>query len=129
MSSLADCGLVVGHATDAGGATGCTVIRGASDPFACAVFVPGRATATGKIGGAATAMKGGLGSGEARAGTLVVRALAVVNALGDVRGASGAIVAGARASGGGWLDTAAWIADGRNDRSRFADLAGRSTTL
>jgi L-aminopeptidase/D-esterase-like protein len=39
-------GLVVGHATDAVGATGCTVVRGADGPLrgACAVF--GRATGT-----------------------------------------------------------------------------------
>jgi L-aminopeptidase/D-esterase-like protein len=231
MSTFADCGLAVGHATDAAGATGCTVIRGISEPFACGVFIPGRATATrevallepdqmvdrvdailltggsaygldaaagvmqwmerhgrgfpvgagvvpivpaaalfdllplgrfdarptpsmaaaacdaasaefeegsvgagtgatvGKIGGPATAMKGGLGAGAAHAGALVVHAMAVVNALGDVRNADGAIVAGARDAAGAWIDTAAWLADGRNDRTRFGDVAGRNTTL
>jgi L-aminopeptidase/D-esterase-like protein len=223
--------LAIGHATDALGATGCTVVRGITAPFACGVFIPGRATASrelalleptqhvnrvdailltggsaygldaaagvmrwmethgrgfpvgagvvpivpaaaifdlmplgrfdvrptaemaeaacesarpefeegsvgagtgatvGKIGGAPTAMKGGLGAGHASAGSLVVRALAVVNALGDVRDADGAIIAGARGTNLEWLDTAAWIANSRNDRSQFADVAGRNTTL
>lgn len=231
MTSFAECGLVVGHATDADGATGCTVIRGATEPFACGVHLPGRASATreialleptqlvdrvdailltggsaygldaaagvmrwmeehgrgydvgagvvpivptaalfdllplgkfsarptaamafdacesasadfdegsigagtgatvGKIGGAATLMKGGLGAGTARAGEIVVNALAAVNALGDVRDATGGIIAGARGANGRWLDTAAWMAVGRNDSTAFADLAGRNTTL
>jgi L-aminopeptidase/D-esterase-like protein len=231
VSALAACGLAVGHATDADGATGCTVVRGISEPFACGVCIPGRASATrevalleptqhvdrvdaifltggsaygldaaagvmrwmeqhgrgfpvgvgvvpivpgaalfdllplgrfdarptaamaesacegaipeftegsvgagtgatvGKIGGAATAMKGGLGAGSVAAGQLVVHAIAVVNALGDVRNGAGDIIAGARDARRAWVDTAAWIADGRNDRTRFGDLAGRSTTL
>ncbi|MBX9928055.1 MAG: P1 family peptidase [Gemmatimonadaceae bacterium] len=39
-------GLVVGHATDDAGATGCTVIRGADGPFRAAAAVIGRATGT-----------------------------------------------------------------------------------
>ncbi|HEX7940632.1 MAG TPA: P1 family peptidase, partial [Gemmatimonadaceae bacterium] len=46
MTSLAACGLVVGHATDVEGATGCTVIRGADQPFRCGVSIVGRATGT-----------------------------------------------------------------------------------
>lgn len=42
--SLARFGLAVGHATDAAGATGCTVIRGISDPLRAAGVVLGRAT-------------------------------------------------------------------------------------
>jgi L-aminopeptidase/D-esterase-like protein len=42
--SLARFGLAVGHATDAAGATGCTVVRGASAPHRAAVAVLGRAT-------------------------------------------------------------------------------------
>ena len=229
--SYAECGLAVGHATDVDGATGCTVIRGTTEPFACGVSLPGRATATreialleptqlvdrvdailltggsaygldaaagimrwmernargypvgvgvvpivpaaalfdlaplgrfdarptadmaeaacdaatpepeegsvgagtgatvGKIGGVATAMKGGLGAAAARAGEIVVNAIAVVNALGDVRDANGRIIAGARGANNAWVDTAARMADGRNDNSAFADLAGRNTTL
>jgi L-aminopeptidase/D-esterase-like protein len=89
----------------------------------------GTGATIGKIGGVATAMKGGLGAGAVTAGDLSVRAIAVVNALGDVRDASGAIVAGARDANEAWIDTAAWISDGRNDRTRFGDVAGRNTTL
>jgi len=74
-------------------------------------------------------MKGGLGAGSAAAGDLRVTALAVVNALGDVRGASGQIIAGARTDSGGWLDSAAHIAGDEGGGRTFDSLAGRNTTL
>lgn len=43
-ASLARFGLAVGHATDAAGGTGCTVIRGTDAPHRAAVAVIGRAT-------------------------------------------------------------------------------------
>ena len=231
MTSFASCGLAVGHATDAAGATGCTVIRGIDKPFRCAAHVVGRATGTrelalldpghlvsrvdaillaggsaygldatagvmrwmeehqrgfdvgagvvpivpaavifdllplgqfdtrptwdmahaaceqatpeaaegsigagtgatvGKIAGAGRASKGGVGVGEADGGAVHLRALAVVNALGDVRDATGAIIAGARGANGAWLDTATYVASGETDISRFESLAGRNTTL
>lgn len=230
MTSFADCGLVVGHASDVIGATGCTVIRGADGPFKCAARVVGRATGTrelallepahlvdrvdaiflaggsaygldaaagvmtwmeeqgrgfdvgkgvvpivpsavifdlaplgdfrarptasmayqacdvargdvvegsvgagtgatvGKIRGAAYAMKGGLGAAHVSAGPLHMCALAVVNALGDVRDASGAIIAGARGEGSAWLDSARFIALA-DEAPGFDSLAGRNTTL
>lgn len=232
MTSFADCGIAIGHATDVFGATGCTVVRGIDAPFRCGVHVVGRATGTrelalldaahlvdridaillaggsaygldaaagvmrwmeegkrgfpvgagvvpivpaavifdlaplgrfdarpssamaydacesatsddvvegsigagtgatvGKIAGPASAMKGGVGVGGADAGAVQVRALAVVNALGDVRNAAGAIIAGARDAAGGWLDSAAFMAHGAQDSARFDNLAGRNTTL
>ncbi len=231
VTSLAGCGLAIGHATDLEGATGCTVIRGIDAPFRCAAHVVGRATGTrelalldpahladrvdavllaggsaygldaaagvmrwmetsgrgysvgagvvpivpaavifdlaplgrfdarptadmafaacesaateviegrvgvgtgatlGKIAGAGMAMTSGVGAGGADTGSLQVRAIAVVNALGDVRDARGAIVAGARRSDGSWLDTEAWIASGQTDASRFDALSMRNTTL
>ncbi len=39
-------GLMIGHATDEEGATGCTVIRGLDGPFRCAAALLGRASAT-----------------------------------------------------------------------------------
>jgi len=231
MTSFAACGLVVGHATDIAGATGCTVIRGDRGPFRCGVSVVGRATGTrelallepghlvdrvdaillaggsaygldaaagvmrwmeergrgfdvadgvvpivpaavlfdlapfgrfdarptpamayeacdlatadpaegavgagtgatvGKVAGVSGSMKGGVGCGAASAGRVEVRALAVVNALGDVRDAQGRIVAGARAPDGTWLDSAEFLARGGAGDDRFGDLAGRSTTL
>ena len=231
MTSFGACGLAVGHSTDVEGATGCTVLRGATGPFRCGVHVVGRATGTrelalldpghlvdrvdaillsggsaygleaaagvmrwmeergrgfpvgpgvvpivpaavifdlaplgrfdarptpamaydacdrateghvpegsvgagtgamvGKIAGPAAAMKGGVGVGSVTAGAVEVRALSVVNALGDVRDGTGHIVAGAR-DGGGWLDSRAWIARGDDGARRFDALAGRNTTL
>jgi L-aminopeptidase/D-esterase-like protein len=230
-TSFAPCGMVVGHATDVAGATGCTVIRGEERPFRCAAHVLGRATGTreaallhpahmvdrvdailltggsaygldaaagvmrwmeehergfavgagvvpivpaavifdlaplgrfdarptpqmgyeaceqamaepaegsvgagtgatvGKAAGPDGAMKGGLGVGEADAGEVVVRALAVVNALGDVRDAAGRIVAGARTADGGWVDSAQWMARGAGEPRRFDSVAGHNTTL
>jgi L-aminopeptidase/D-esterase-like protein len=89
----------------------------------------GTGATVGKIGGAATAMKSGLGAGVAAAGSLVVRAIAVVNAVGDVRDATGEIIAGARGTNLEWMDTASFIAHGANDRTSFAGVAGQSTTL
>jgi L-aminopeptidase/D-esterase-like protein len=232
MTSFAECGLVVGHATDLEGATGCTVIRGDRDAFRCGVAVVGRATGTrelallepshlvdrvdaillsggsaygldaaagvmrwmeersrgfdvgegvvpivpaavlfdlaplgrfdarptpemayaacesatngdvpegavgagtgatvGKATGPGFAMKGGIGCGSADAGALRVRALAAVNALGDVRDGDGRIIAGARTASGEWLDSAAFLARGAGASASFDSLAGRNTTL
>jgi L-aminopeptidase/D-esterase-like protein len=41
---LAPFGLALGHATDAAGGTGCTVVRGVDGPFRCVAHVVGRAT-------------------------------------------------------------------------------------
>ena len=231
MTSFAECGIAVGHATDVHGATGCTVVRGVDGPFRCAARVVGRATGTrelalldpahlvdrvdaiflsggsaygldaaagvmqwmeergrgfhvgvgvvpivpaavifdlaplgsfharptaamayeaceaavtdvvegsvgagtgatvGKIGGPQGAMKGGLGAAVASHADVHVSALAVVNALGDVRSAAGDIIAGARHSTGAWVDSASEMAGGEDAPSRFDSLAGRNTTL
>jgi L-aminopeptidase/D-esterase-like protein len=231
MTSFDRCGLVVGHATDAAGATGCTVVRGATDAFRCGVHVLGRATGTreidsltpghlvdrvdaifltggsaygldaaagvmrwmeerqrgfavgagvvpivpgavvfdlaplgrfdarptaamaydaceratpdamegsvgagtgatvGKVAGPEACMKGGIGCGAADAGPLVVRALAVVNALGDVRDAQGRIVAGARDPGGAWIDGEQWLARNASGAGTFGRPAAHNTTL
>ncbi|HEY5440141.1 MAG TPA: P1 family peptidase [Gemmatimonadaceae bacterium] len=91
----------------------------------------GTGATVGKIAGPVNAMKGGVGVGEAHAGAAQVRALAVVNALGDVRDASGAIIAGARDPEKRWLNSEAWIALGDDGPPplRFDTLAGRNTTL
>ncbi len=231
MASFDACGLVVGHASDVEGATGCTVVRGASGAFRCAVHVVGRATGTrelallapdqlvdrvdaillaggsaygldaaagvmrwmeergrgfpvgagvvpivpaavvfdlaplgrfdarptavmghaaceaavgepaegsigagtgatvGKVAGPERSMKGGIGVGAADAAGVTVRALAVVNALGDVRDASGHIIAGARDEQGGFLDSERSIALGDAGEARFDAVAARNTTL
>jgi len=66
----------------------------------------------GKALGPAFAMKGGVGTWSVHAGDLVVGALVVVNALGDVTDATGRIIAGARKESGGFADTAAYLAKG-----------------
>ena len=72
----------------------------------------GTGATVGKGAGIERAMKGGIGAHVEREGDLAVAALAVLNALGDVRDASGAIIAGARAEGGGFVDVARAIAHG-----------------
>lgn len=58
----------------------------------------GSGATVGKIAGPTRAMKGGVGAALSRNGEWQVGALAVVNALGDVRDAKGRIIAGARVS-------------------------------
>jgi L-aminopeptidase/D-esterase-like protein len=231
MTSFDPCGLVVGHATDAAGATGCTIVRGATGAFRCGVHVVGRATGTreldsltpghlvdrvdaifltggsaygldaaagvmrwmeerqrgfsvgagvvpivpgavvfdlaplgtfdarptaamaydacdsataevvegsvgagtgatvGKIAGPDACMKGGIGCGAAEEGGVMVRALAVVNALGDVRDAQGRIIAGARGPDGAWIDSERWLARNASGAGSFAQTAAHNTTL
>jgi L-aminopeptidase/D-esterase-like protein len=89
----------------------------------------GAGCTVGKALGSAWAMKGGVGCAVAERGGAAVGALAVVNALGDVRDADGQIVAGARTSEGGFADGAAQLARGIG-RERFADAGAlRNTTL
>jgi L-aminopeptidase/D-esterase-like protein len=63
----------------------------------------GTGATVGKWGGITGWMKGGVGYGERVAGDLVVSAIAVVNAVGDVVDESMNVLAGARARSGGWL--------------------------
>lgn len=79
----------------------------------------GTGATVGKAAGAARAMKGGFGVAESRGFGVAVAAVAAVNAFGDVRDAAGAIIAGARAEDGGWVDSARVLASG-GARPRFA---------
>ena len=72
----------------------------------------GAGATVGKAAGIARAMKGGVGTWCGRAGDVLVGALVVVNAVGDVRDARGAILAGARDERGGFLDTQRYLAQG-----------------
>jgi len=65
----------------------------------------GTGTLVGKGAGVHAAMKGGVGLGDATGGDVFAAAIAVVNAFGDVRDASGSIIAGARNIDGGFVDT------------------------
>ncbi len=90
----------------------------------------GAGATVGKIGGAATASAGGVGSWAVTCGKHRVGALAVVNALGDVRDSEGRIVAGARSPEGHWLDTQALLARGGSDLGgSFPSTPGTNTTL
>jgi L-aminopeptidase/D-esterase-like protein len=60
----------------------------------------GTGATVGKIAGPSRAMKGGIGCSLESNGAWHVGAIAVVNALGDVRDAAGGIIAGARADDG-----------------------------
>lgn len=71
----------------------------------------GTGATVGKVLGAAGAMKGGVGTWSVRRGELVVGALAVVNAFGDVLDAGGAVLAGAR-HGDAFVDARRYLADG-----------------
>ena len=87
----------------------------------------GTGATVGKALGLEGAMKGGVGTWAERRGELVVGALAVVNAFGDVRDESGAIIAGARREGA-FVDARAFLADGGAAGGSFA-RPGANTTL
>ncbi|HKG91564.1 MAG TPA: P1 family peptidase [Gemmatimonadaceae bacterium] len=72
----------------------------------------GTGATVGKSAGIQWAMKGGVGCAVAESGDAAAGAVAVVNAFGDVRDERGAILAGARAPGGGFADGARLLAEG-----------------
>ena len=86
----------------------------------------GTGATVGKSMGAAGAMKGGVGCAVAGAGALRVAAVAAVNAFGDVRDASGAIIAGLRAPNGAFVDTVQLLIAGAGQARSFADATGAS---
>jgi L-aminopeptidase/D-esterase-like protein len=90
----------------------------------------GTGTTVGKAAGIGRSMKGGVGLQIEASGELQVAALAVVNALGDVRDGTGRIIAGARADAGDFLDLSQSLANGSLPaESRFATGALHNTTL
>ena len=88
----------------------------------------GTGATVGKAAGVIGAMKGGVGVGTARAAGVTVAAVAVVNALGDVRDEHGAIIAGARGEDGQFIDGASLIARGIV-RRKFNDATMQNTTI
>lgn len=87
----------------------------------------GAGATVGKVAGIGHAMKGGLGTWAVRVGDVVVGALVVANAVGDVRDAAGTILAGARDPAGGFLDSLAYLA--RGGAPFGAEPEPRNTTL
>jgi L-aminopeptidase/D-esterase-like protein len=72
----------------------------------------GTGTTVGKVLGIEHAMKGGVGSWSLCAGDVVVGAIAVVNAFGDVLDAEGRVLAGARREQGSFAGAAAYLTGG-----------------
>lgn len=72
----------------------------------------GTGATVGKIGGRASAMKGGVGVAILGEGGVFAGAVAVVNAMGDVRDEHGQVIAGARDAKGAWMDTTARLRQG-----------------
>lgn len=91
----------------------------------------GTGALVGKCAGVESAMKGGVGIGSAEGGGVLAAAIAVVNAFGDVRDGEGRIIAGARASSGGFID-AERLLRGVETPTEFSFVASddrRNTTL
>lgn len=100
----------------------------AGEEFAEGAVGAGTGATVGKAAGLDKMMKAGLGTSAARANDVVVGALVVVNAVGDVRDARGEIIAGARGPDGRFLDSLRYLADGGapfGDPNRLT----RNTTL
>jgi L-aminopeptidase/D-esterase-like protein len=72
----------------------------------------GTGTTVGKALGLEHAMKGGVGTWSERAGGVVVGAIVVLNAFGDVLDGNGKVLAGARRADGSFADAAAFLAGG-----------------
>jgi L-aminopeptidase/D-esterase-like protein len=72
----------------------------------------GRGATCGKAAGIEKMMPAGLGSWAVRAGDIVVAALVVVNAVGDVRNARGEIIAAGRGPDGAFVDSLRYLAEG-----------------
>lgn len=72
----------------------------------------GTGATVGKVAGRDGAMKGGVGCWFEQVDELMVGAVAVVNAFGDVRDAQGNIIAGARLPDGTFADSARILANG-----------------
>lgn len=83
----------------------------------------GTGATVGKVLGVAGAMKGGFGCAAAGAGGLRAAAVAAVNAFGDVRDAAGAILAGARAPNGSFVDAVRLLAASDGGAGSFAEAA------
>lgn len=90
----------------------------------------GTGVTVGKWAGFQTMMKGGFGLAEALVDGVEIAAAAVVNAVGDVLGPDGRVLAGARAADGGWLAEADPYRRFPERPPAGADLAaGTNTTL
>ncbi len=109
-------------------ATGRAACEEASDgPVEEGRIGAGAGTTVGKLAGREHASPGGVGSWAREVGSFQVGALAVLNAVGDVRDAHGVIVAGARDADGTFLDGERRLRAG--DDAPRPGLPGTNTTL
>jgi len=100
----------------------------ASESFAEGAVGAATGATCGKAAGLDKMMPAGLGTSATRADAIVVGALVVVNAVGDVRDGRGDIIAGARGPDGKFLDSLRYLAGGGapfGDPNRLT----RNTTL
>src|SRR5205807_1730510 len=108
-------GISVGHWTDLERATGCSVVLGPESGMRAACTAASADVVEGSVGagtgatvgkalGPRAAMKGGVGSWAASGGDIVVGALVVLNAVGNILDGAGAVLAGARAADGTFAD-------------------------
>ena len=88
----------------------------------------GRGATVGKAAGIEFMMKAGVGCWAERAGAVVVAALVVTNAVGDVRDAQGRIIAGARRPDGTFLDSQRYLAAGGAPFGRLGRTATPTNT-
>ena len=88
----------------------------------------GTGATVGKAAGRDSAMKGGFGVAMRSEGEAVVCAAVVVNSLGDVRSATGDIIAGARGRDGKFLDSARLMAQ-HGAMAKFGAATPQHTTL
>jgi len=88
----------------------------------------GRGATCGKAAGIEKMMPAGIGSWAARFGDVIVGALVVVNAIGDVHNARGELIAAGRGSDGKFVDSLRYLAEGGAPLGDPARL-NRNTTL
>ncbi len=90
----------------------------------------GTGATVGKALGPRAAMKGGVGTWAASGGDIVVGALVVLNAVGNILDGSGAVLAGARGADGKFVDALAHFARGGAPFGAVGGAGGaRNTTL
>ncbi len=104
----------------------CTAASGGGDVAEGSVGA-GTGATVGKALGPRSAMKGGVGSWAATGGDIVVGALVVLNAVGNILDGSGQILAGARGADGKLVD--ALVHFGRGGAPFGAVAGARNTTL
>jgi len=97
-----------------------------SEPVQEGPFGAGAGATVGKLLGSEKTSPGGIGSASRSWGGATIGVLAAVNAMGDVLGGDGAILAGVQDGGGNFLGTDALVVQGG---TRGPGMPGTNTTL